>query len=138
MPKTKKVRSVPPSKTGALKDVADFRKSFPWRIFRIMSEFVDGWQFLANFDRTVTIFGSARTTEDDRWYQEARKLGNMLAQNNFSVVTGGCPGIMEAGNRGAYEEKGESIGLDIKLPFEQEENQYVKKVSISLTSSYEK
>lgn len=119
----KRSKHVPLSKTP----VADFRGSFPWRIFRIMSEFVDGWQFLADFDRTVTIFGSARTPEGDRWYEEARKLGKILAQNKFSVVTGGGPGIMEAGNRGAFESAGGSIGLDIKLPFEQKENQYVKK-----------
>jgi hypothetical protein len=105
----------------------DFRSSFPWRIFRIMSEFVEGWQFLADFHKTITVFGSARTTEDDRWYKEARKLGGLLAKNEFSVVTGGGPGIMEAANRGAYENSGDSIGLDINLPFEQKENSYVSK-----------
>jgi len=92
-----------------------------------MSEFVDGWQFLADFDRTITIFGSARTPETDKWYIEARKLGNILAENKFSVVTGGGPGIMEASNRGAFEKKGGSIGIDIKLPFEQRENAYLTK-----------
>lgn len=92
-----------------------------------MSEFVDGWQFLADFDKTVTIFGSARTEETGRWYQEARKLANILAENKFSIVTGGGPGIMEAANRGAFEKDGESIGLDIRLPFEQRENAYVTK-----------
>ncbi|MFA5831747.1 MAG: TIGR00730 family Rossman fold protein [Candidatus Paceibacterota bacterium] len=105
----------------------DFRSSFPWRIFRIMSEFVDGWQFLADFHKTVTVFGSARTPEDDRWYKEARNLGEILAKNKFSMVTGGGPGIMEAANRGTYEKGGDSIGLDIKLPFEQRENPYVSK-----------
>jgi hypothetical protein len=123
MSKAKKTEHVPLSKTP----IADFRGSFSWKIFRIMAEFVDGWQFLADLDRTVTIFGSARTSANDRWYQEAQKLGTILAKNNFSVVTGGGPGIMEAGNRGACKGKGESIGLNIKLPFEQEENKYVKK-----------
>jgi hypothetical protein len=122
MPKTKKVSLAPHSKK-----VEDFRKSFPWRIFRIMSEFVDGWQFLADFKKTVTIFGSARTPETDEWYKEARKLGNLLAKNHFSVVTGGGPGIMEAGNRGCFEKGGNSIGIDIKLPFEQKSNPFTNK-----------
>ena len=110
-----------------LNEPQDFRSSFPWRVFRIMSEFVDGWQFLADFEKTVTIFGSARTPETDHWYQEARKLGNILGSNKYSVVTGGGPGIMEAGNRGCYEAGGTSIGIDIKLPFEQKSNPYISK-----------
>lgn len=105
----------------------DFRSSFHWRVLRIMSEFVDGWQFLADFKKTVTIFGSARFPEGSRWYEEARKLGGLLAKNGFGVVTGGGPGIMEGGNHGAFENKGESIGLNIKLPFEQRINAYVSK-----------
>jgi uncharacterized protein (TIGR00730 family) len=114
----------------------DFRSSFHWRIFRIMAEFVDGWQFLADFKKTVTFFGSARFKEGDKWYEEARKLGNLLALGGFSIVTGGGPGIMEAGNQGAFEAKeanrsvgdiGDSIGLNIKLPFEQRINKYVQK-----------
>ncbi len=109
------------------KNVEDFRSSFTWRVFRIMSEFVDGWQFLADFEKTVTIFGSARTPETDHWYQEARKLGNLLAQNGYAVVTGGGPGIMEAGNRGCFEKGGESIAINIELPFEQKTNPYISK-----------
>lgn len=107
----------------------DFRSSFHWRVFRIMAEFVDGWNFLADFNeaQTVTFFGSARFPETDKWYQVARELGALLAKNGFGVVTGGGPGIMEGGNRGAYEAGGESIGLNIKLPFEQRVNAYVKK-----------
>ena len=113
----------------------DFRSSFHWRIFRIIAEFVDGWQFLADFKKIITFFGSARNREGDRWYEEARKLGNMLAKNGYDVVTGGGPGIMEAGNRGAFEAKhasgdvnmGDSIGLNIKLPYEQRINKYVNK-----------
>jgi uncharacterized protein (TIGR00730 family) len=120
------------------KPTKDFRSSFHWRVFRIMAEFVDGWQFLADFRKSVTFFGSARCGEKDRWYQEAKKLANMLAKEGFSIITGGGPGIMEAANRGAYEAKlkagkstakkiGDSIGLNIKLPYEQRINSYVDK-----------
>jgi hypothetical protein len=121
--------NVPASKLPVTKLPGDFRNSFDWRIFRIMSEFVDGFEFLANFDevKTVTILGSARFPEDSRWYKVARELGAILAKNNYGVITGGGPGIMEAGNRGASEGGGESIGINIKLPFEQRVNQYVKK-----------
>ncbi len=110
-----------------LGEVGDFRSSFHWRMFRILAEFVDGWQFLADLKKTVTFFGSARFPENDQWYKVARQLGKLLAKNGFSVITGGGPGIMEAGNRGAFEGKGESIGFNIKLPFEQRINPYVKK-----------
>ncbi len=105
----------------------DFRNSPHWRVLRIQAEFVDGWNFLADIKKSVTFFGSARFTEDNEWYQEARKLGKMLADEGFSVVTGGGPGIMEAGNRGAQEGgvDGDSIGLDIQLPFEQRANPYI-------------
>ncbi len=105
----------------------DFRSSFHWRVFRIMAEFVDGWQFITDYKNTVSILGSARFAEDNKWYQEARKLGALLAKAKIGVVTGGGPGIMEGGNRGAYEAGGESIGINIKLPFEQRENPYLTK-----------
>lgn len=105
----------------------DWRESFHWRIFRIMAEFVDGFQFLADFKKTVTIFGSARTSENDQWYQEARKLAKMLGAAGYVIITGGGPGIMEAGNRGAVEGGGDSVGLNIQLPYEQRVNPFVKK-----------
>ena len=104
----------------------DFRSSLHWRVFRILSEFVDGWQFLADYKKTVSFFGSARFLEGDKWYEEARKLGKMAAEAGFAVVTGGGPGIMEAGNRGAVEGGGKSIGLNIQLGAEQRINPYVQ------------
>ena len=108
-------------------DGVDFRDTAGWRIFRIMAEFVDGFQFLKDLKKEVTIFGSTRVPEGSRWYEEAREFGNLLAEAGFTVITGGGPGIMEAANRGAVEGKGESIGLNIQLPREQRMNAYVKR-----------
>lgn len=105
----------------------DFAENANWRIFRIMAEFVSGFEFLADLRREVTFFGSARFTEDDHWYKVAQKLGRMLAEHGFTVITGGGSGIMEAGNRGAYEGGGQSVGIDIELPMEQRRNAYVRK-----------
>lgn len=96
-----------------------------WRIFRIMAEFVEGFQFLSTTKREVTVFGSARLPPTNRWYQEAVKLGRLLGDAGFSVITGGGPGIMEGANKGAYEVGAESIGLNIQLPHEQRINPYV-------------
>lgn len=96
-----------------------------WRIFRIMAEFVEGFQFLSEHSHEVTIFGSARFSSDNYWYKEAEKLGRLLAKNKFAVITGGGPGIMEAANKGAAENNGISIGLNIQLPTEQRMNPFV-------------
>ena len=96
-----------------------------WRIFRIMAEFVEGFQFLSTSSREVTIFGSARFKPSSPWYKEARKLGAILADCGFTVTTGGGPGIMEGANRGAFERGGDSLGLNIQLPTEQRINPYV-------------
>lgn len=95
-----------------------------WRIFRIMAEFVDGFEVLAPIKRAVTIFGSARTKPHEKDYKAAEEMGRLLAKNKFAVITGGGPGIMEAGNKGAFEASGVSIGCNISLPQEQEANKY--------------
>ncbi len=95
-----------------------------WRVFRIMSEFVDGFELLRKYGLAATFFGSARFTPSDPWYQEAEKLGAKLAKKKFAIITGGGPGIMEAGNVGAYKVGGQSVGLNIELPMEQKLNPY--------------
>ena len=105
----------------------DYDHNPTWRIFRVMAEFIDGFQFVAGLDKTVTIFGSARTESTDTHYLQAVRLGELLAKAGIGVVTGGGPGIMEAGNKGAAEAGGESIGLNIELQHTQRINQYVQK-----------
>jgi len=95
-----------------------------WRMFRIMSEFVEAIEELSDIGRAVTIFGSARTTPGNKYYQKAEHLARLLAQKGFSVITGGGPGIMEAANKGAAEAGGTSVGMNIRLPFEQTPNEY--------------
>lgn len=95
-----------------------------WRLFKIMAEFVEGFEVLPKVYPGVTIFGSARTQPEEKDYQKAVELGRLLAKAGFSVITGGGPGIMEAANKGASEGGGYSVGLNIKLPMEQEPNPY--------------
>jgi uncharacterized protein (TIGR00730 family) len=106
----------------------DFRKMDPWRIFRIMAEFVEGFEAMALIENGISIFGSARTPESDRYYRMARELASLLTRDGFTVITGGGPGIMEAANRGAYDAKGVSVGLNIDLPYEQKPNPYIGKL----------
>lgn len=96
-----------------------------WRMFRIMGEFAQGFETLANLPASVAIFGSARTKPDSPYYQAASKIAFDCAKRGLPVITGGGPGIMEAGNRGAKEGGGRSVGLCIKLPFEQSGNQWI-------------
>jgi len=95
-----------------------------WRLFRILSEFVDGFEAMNDVGRAVTVFGSARTPPGHRYYDLAVQFGGMLAKSDIAVITGGGPGIMEAANRGAMEAGGKSVGLNISLPVEQEPNPY--------------
>jgi hypothetical protein len=95
-----------------------------WRVFRIMAEFVEGFETMGKIGRAVSIFGSARTDTDDKFYKMAEELAGELVRRKFAVITGGGPGIMEAANKGAREAKGISVGLNIHLPHEQTPNPY--------------
>jgi uncharacterized protein (TIGR00730 family) len=108
-------------------------QSDPWRVFRIMSEFVAGFDALAGLPPAVSIFGSARTPGDDPMFARAEEMGRALVGAGFAVITGGGPGIMEAANRGAAAAGGISVGLNIELPFEQRLNQFV---TVPLTFNY--
>jgi uncharacterized protein (TIGR00730 family) len=101
-----------------------FVREDPWRIFRIMAEFVDSFETLSAAGPAVTIFGSARMARTDRYYRMAVDLAAELARHNLAIITGGGPGIMEAANRGAAQAKGRSVGLNIQLPREQKGNRY--------------
>jgi len=98
-----------------------------WRVFRIMSEFVEGFETLKDLGPAITIFGSARTTRDEGSYKDTLKVAKMLAQRGFAIISGGGPGIMEAASRGARMGKGVSVGLNIQLPEEQKPNRYQDK-----------
>ncbi len=105
--------------------IKDVKADNPWSVFKIMSNFVEGFDTLKDIGPCVTFFGSARLKPGSRYYEEARKLAFMFAESGFNVVTGGSNGIMEAANRGAYESgKTESVGLNIHLPHEQKTNPY--------------
>ncbi len=95
-----------------------------WRIFRIMAEFVEGFEVMSSVGKAVSIFGSARTPHTDKYYKEAEETGRLLAKAKLSVITGGGPGIMEAANKGAFDAGGTSVGLNITLPQEQDANKY--------------
>ncbi|MGB5262028.1 MAG: TIGR00730 family Rossman fold protein, partial [Lutimonas sp.] len=95
-----------------------------WAIFKIMSEFVDGYEKLSRIGPCVSIFGSARTKPEQKYYVLAEEIAYELTQHGFGVITGGGPGIMEAANKGAHRGAGISVGLNIDLPFEQKDNQY--------------
>ena len=111
----------------------EFTHTDPWRVFRIMGEFVEGFDELATLSRGIAIFGSARTKPGDPDYKAAQETGALFAAQGYAVITGGGPGIMEAANRGAFEAGGLSIGCNIELPFEQRPNAYQ---TLSLTFKY--
>lgn len=104
---------------------SDFTHTDPWRVFRIMGEFVEGFEALADLGPAISIFGSARTPPDDPMYAAAEETARLLVQAGFAVITGGGPGIMEAANRGARDAGVRSVGLNIELPHEQAANAYI-------------
>jgi uncharacterized protein (TIGR00730 family) len=106
----------------------EFLAQDPWRVFRIMAEFVDGFEMMAQVPPGVSVFGSSRAGPGHPYYAKAAEVGRRIVEAGFSVVTGGGPGIMEAANKGAKEAGGESVGLNIILPFEQIANPYLTKV----------
>jgi len=103
----------------------DFTRTDTWRVMRIMSEFIEGFDTLASVNKAVTVFGSARIGPRDRYYVACQRVSRLLAEAGFAVMTGGGPGIMEAANKGARQGGGRSIGCNIELPFEQKANPYV-------------
>lgn len=96
-----------------------------WQVFKIMSEFVDGFEKLAAIGPCISIFGSARTAEDNPYYELTVEIASKLSKKGFGIISGGGPGIMEAANKGAYLAGGKSVGLNIHLPFEQSNNEYI-------------
>ena len=96
-----------------------------WSIFKIMSEFVEGFEKLSNIGPCVSIFGSARTKADNKYYKYAVEIAEKLTEKGYGIISGGGPGIMEAANKGANNKKGASVGLNIDLPFEQTSNKYI-------------
>ena len=113
-----------PDNLAGFSDLVDLKVEEPWRIFRIMSEFIDSFETMAKHKRLVSVFGSARTKPDDPVYKDCVRLGELLTDAGYGVLTGGGPGIMEAANRGAWKKNGESVGLNIKLPMEQHPNPF--------------
>ncbi len=107
------------------KDWAEIKSADSWAIFKVMSEFVEGFEKLSKIGPCVTIFGSARTKPTNPYYKMAEAIAFKLVQHGYGVVTGGGPGIMEAGNKGAHKAGGKSVGLNIFLPFEQKGNIYI-------------
>lgn len=108
-----------------IKDWSEIKSENSWMVFKVMAEFVEGMEKLAKIGPCVSIFGSARTKPDEPAYLMAEQIAAKLVRHGYGVVTGGGPGIMEAGNKGAHSEGGRSVGLNIELPFEQHDNPYI-------------
>ncbi len=106
----------------------DFMREDPWRIFRIMSEFVDGFETLSMIGPAVSIFGSSRAKRSSPYYRQAEETAAALVRAGYAVITGAGPGIMEAANKGARQAGGESVGLNILIPSEQKANRYINKL----------
>lgn len=104
---------------------SDFVREDTWRVFRIMSEFVDGFEILSQVGKAVSIFGSSRSPVDNKYYKLAEQVAYLLAKEGYAIITGSGPGIMEAANKGTRRAGGNSIGLNIQLPSEQQPNKYV-------------
>lgn len=107
------------------KDWTEIKTNDSWAIFKIMSEFVEGYERMAKIGPCISVFGSARTKSENKYYQLATEVSEKLAKVGYGVITGGGPGIMEAGNKGAQQGGGKSVGLNIDLPFEQNHNPYI-------------
>jgi uncharacterized protein (TIGR00730 family) len=106
----------------------DFTREDPWRVFRIMSEFVEGFEVLSKLGKAVSIFGSSRTKPDRKHYKLAEEVAYLLAKEGYAIITGSGPGLMEATNKGASRANGKSIGLNIQLPCEQQPNDYCDEI----------
>jgi uncharacterized protein (TIGR00730 family) len=109
----------------AMKDWNDIKAQNSWQIFKIMSEFVEGFEKMSRIGPCVSIFGSARTKPENKYYQLAEEIAYKLVLEGYGIITGGGPGIMEAANKGARRGEGKSVGLNIELPFEQKHNDYI-------------
>lgn len=107
------------------KDWNEIKTNDSWAIFKIMAEFVEAYEKMAKIGPCISVFGSARTKPDNKYYKMAENISEMLAKRGYGVITGGGPGIMEAGNKGAQKGEGKSVGLNIDLPFEQNGNPYI-------------
>lgn len=107
------------------KSWSEIKSNDSWALFKIMAEFVSGYEKMARIGPSISVFGSARTKEDDPYYEMAINISRMLAERGYGIITGGGPGIMEAGNKGAQQGGGQSVGLNIELPFEQNGNPYI-------------
>jgi len=107
------------------KDWTEIKTNDSWAIFKIMSEFVESYERMSKIGPSVSIFGSARTKPDNKYYEIAKEIAEKLANLGYGIITGGGPGIMEAGNHGAQKAGGKSVGLNIDLPFEQNHNPYI-------------